>query len=153
MTAGAWITYNHLPQKIGDGTIDLDAAGCFRVVLVTSSYTPDRAHTAWSSISANEKATANGYTQGGFGITQTWTQATATSTFDSDDPSWAVTGSALAARYAVLVHDANGDGTLAAGDKPIAYCLLDTTPADYSVNPGNAFTIQLNASGYFQVAG
>jgi hypothetical protein len=154
MTAGSWVLYYHTPQIIGDGAVDLDAASHFRVVLIGSGYTPSRSHTVWSDISANEKTTANGYTVGGVGITNTYTASgSGTSTFDSNDPSWTVTSSALAARYAVLVHDANGDGALAAGDKPLAYCLLDTTPADYSVSPGNNFTIQLNANGYFQVVG
>jgi hypothetical protein len=151
MTAGPWVSYNHLPLKIGDGTLDLDAASHFRVVLLSSSYTPSRAHTAWSSLSSYELATANGYTQGGVGITNTYTANGATSTFDSDDPDWTVSSSALAARYAALVHDANADGALASGDVVMAYCLLDTTPADYSVNPGNHFTIQIDANGYFQI--
>lgn len=150
MAAGAWVTYNHLTELMCDGTLDLDTHA-FRVVLVNSSYTPNRAHTAWSSISANELSTANGYTANGYGITQTWTRSGATTTFDSDDPTWAVTGSALAARYAVLMHDADGNGTIASTDVPLAYCLLDTTPADYSVAPGNNFTIQISASGYFSV--
>jgi hypothetical protein len=150
MTAGAWTTYNHVSELALKG-VDFSAASHFRVVLVDSGYTPDLTHTAWSSISANEKATANGYTANGFGITQTVTRSGAKSTFDSDDPKWTVSGSALAARYAVLVRDANGDGALAAGDYPIAYSLLDATPQDYSVNPGNDFTVQINADGYFSL--
>jgi len=151
MTAGSWVTYYQVSELVGDGTIDLDAASHFRVVLVSSSYTPSRSHTAWSDISTYEKATAYGYTQGGYGITQTWNRVSATTTFDSDDPTWTVTGSALAARYAVLMHDADGNGTLAAGDIPIAYVLLDTTPADYSVSPGSNLVLQINSSGYFNI--
>ncbi len=120
MAAGAWTTYYHLTEIMVDGTIDLDTHE-FRVVLVSSSYTPSRSHTAWSSISTYENSTANGYTQNGYQITQTLSRNNGTTTFDSDDPTWTVSSSNLAARYAVLMHDADGNGTLPSTEVPLAY--------------------------------
>ena len=152
MAAGSWTLFYHVPELALEGTVDFDAADRFRVVLVSSSYTPSQAHTAWSDISANELSTANGYTANGVGMTQTVTRSSGTTTFDMDDPTWTASGGPITARYAVLMHDANGDGTIASTDVPIAYLLLDTTPADYTVTDGNTFTININASGVFTAA-
>lgn len=149
--AGPWTTYNQTSELIADGTVDLDAAGRFRVVLVNSGYTANRTHTTWGDIRTNELSTGNGYTANGFGITQTWTRSGATTTFDSDDPTWAITTATVSARYAVLMHDANNDGTIATADVCLAYCLLDNTPADHLVAPGNNFIVQINAGGIFRI--
>ena len=90
-------------------------------------------------------------TQNGYGITQTWTQNGAVSTFDSDDPTWSIVTAALSTRYAALIRDDNGDGALAAADLPIAYILLDDTPTDHTVQPGNDLILGINALGYFQI--
>ena len=152
MAAGKWQLYNTAKLNIG-GAVDLTAADHFRVALVASTYTPDLTNSTWNDVTADELATANGYTQGGFGIAQTWTNAAGVETFDSDNPTWTASNGDIAARYAVLVHDANGDGTLATTDKLIAYCLLDTTPADVTATDGNAFVIQIASTGYFTLSG
>ena len=151
MAADAWVVYDHVTEIMADGTLDFDTDS-FRVALVTSSYTPSNAHTAWSSISGNEVANGNGYSTHGDAVTVTWTRSSDTTTFDSDDPAWTASGGSITARYAVLVHDADGNGSIAAGDAPIAYSLLDNTPADVTAADGADLTIQLNANGYFQVS-
>lgn len=151
MAADAWVVYDQIVEVMADGTLDFDTDS-FRVALVTSSYTPSASHTAWSSISGNEVANGNGYSTHGDGITVTWSQTSGTATFDSDNPSWTASGGSITARYAVLVHDANGDNALAGTDIPIAYSLLDNTPADVVANDGADLTIQISSNGYFQVA-
>lgn len=151
MAADAWVTYNRLMEWVGDGTIDLDTDS-FRVALVTSSYTPAVTHDTWADVSANEVANGNGYSTHGDAVTATWTHSSGTVTFDSDDPTWTASGGSITARYAVLVHDANGDNALASTDKVMAYCLLDNSPADVTATDGNTFTITLASTGYFRTA-
>jgi|WetSurMetagenome_2_1015567.scaffolds.fasta_scaffold416617_2 hypothetical protein len=152
--AGKWQIYNGAKKYMSDGTFDMDAVNRFRCVLVTSSYTPALTHDAWSSVSANEVATAYGYTANGVVCVDTWTESSGTITWDvTTDPSWTASGGSITARYAVIVQDANTDGTIASTDKLLAYCLLDSTPADVTATTGNAFTIVIDAAGVFTVSG
>lgn len=149
MTAGAWVTYNHTPLIVGNATVDLDAAGTLRVVLIGSGYTPARTHTLWSDISANEVSASNGYAAGGYTLTQTYTRSGSTSTLDADDPTWAITTATVSAWTAVLMHKAGA--TLTANDLPLAYCILDIASAPHTVSPGNSLTLQLNVAGIFTI--
>lgn len=156
MAADAWVVYNKAKEYIGDGTIDLDdaTAGRFRCILVTSSYTPAATHSTYNDIGANEVAEANGYLDGGFSLTPTWTESSGTVTWDaSTDPNWTASGGSITARYAVIVRAATaGTAALATGDYLIAYCLLDNSPADVVQADGGTLTITLNASGIFTLA-
>lgn len=154
MAADNWVMYNKSKEHIGDGTIDLDAGDAyFSVVLLTSSYTPDAAHDTYSDISGSEVANGNGYTTGGdICSSTTWNESSGTVTFDAADPSWDASGGSITARYAALVHIAAGSGVPQAGDKLIAYSLLDNTPADVSADDGGSLTLTLTSSGFFQAA-
>lgn len=154
MAAGSWTIYNKAKEYIGDATIDLDAGdGYFRVVLLSSSYTPALTHSTYSDISSTELSTANGYTVGGDAPgSVTWTESSGTVTFDSADPAWTASGGSIVARYAVLCHVAAGTGVPQSSDKVIAYVLLDTTPADVTAVDGSNFVIRLPAGGYMQLS-
>lgn len=148
MAAGNWIVYGPALEAYHKGTIDLDT-DTFRMVLVTSSYTPaQNTDDAWSDISANEVAAGGGYSTHGKLVTQSVTRASNVVTFDCDDQSW--TASTITAKYAVLVKDANGDGSLAAGDVPLAYCDLESGGGSLS-STSDAFSVTINASGVFTV--
>lgn len=149
--AAAWSLYNGFSEYMGDGTFDVDD-DLFTVVLLSSSYTPSASHDTYSDISAAELSTANGYTVGGFNITQTWVRSTATTTFDSNNPSWTASGGSITARYAVLVHIAAGSGVPQTGDKILMYSLLDSDPADVTANDGADFVINISTSGFFDSA-
>lgn len=145
MAAGNFVVYGGALEGIHKGTVDLDT-DTFRMVLVTSSYTPNQGtHTAWSSISANE-ATGTGYTANGKLLTCTVNRSTNVVTFDCDDQSW--TSSTITAKYAIIVKDANADGTLAAGDVPLAYCDLSSGGGSLSTTAAT-FSVAINASGVF----
>jgi hypothetical protein len=150
MSAGSWQLYNHVSASLGDGTMNM-ATDHFRVVLVSSSYTFSAAHSTWADASANELATASGYTQNGIAVTgQAYTQTGGVATFDIADPSWTVSAPGpLASRRAIIVRDADNNGVIASTDKLVASCLLDATPADYSVESGNPYTIVINSGGVF----
>lgn len=146
MAAGNWIMYGHALEKILDGTIDV-ANDSFRIVLVTSLYTPaQNTDDAWSDISANE-VSGTGYTANGGAINLTVSRSANVVTIDGEDETWA--SSTITARYAVIVRDADSNGSLATTDIPLAYLLLDTTPADVSTTSAD-FTITMNANGIGQ---
>lgn len=142
--AAATITfYNDFREALGDGRIDLDN-DTFKLALCTSSYTPNaETHTGYSDLT-NEVANGNGYTTGGETLTSvTWTQSTATVTFDADDVVWTASGGSITARYAILYDDTDTNDCL------VAYILLDSAPADVTATDGNTLTVAWNASGIF----
>jgi hypothetical protein len=156
MAAGIWNVYGAAIEAIARNTLDLDASGTpkFRMTLVTASYTPvvDQ-HALWSSVSANEVANGGGYTTHGKLLTavvdRTGSPDAGVITFDVNDQSW--TTSTITAKYAVIVSDANNDGTLAAGDLLLCYCDLETGGGSVSTTNGT-FAITINAAGVFTIA-
>ena len=135
--------YQSFREYLGDGTIDLDTH-TFKVMLTSSSYTPNASTHSVKADVTNELSTANGYTAGGATLgSVTWTRSGATVTFDAADTTWTASGGNIVARYAVIYDDT------AASDELVAYILLDTTPADVTTTDGNTLTLQWNASGIF----
>lgn len=142
MAAGPFTLYDSVAELIGDGTLDLDN-DTFKMVLLSSSYTPDPAHDEYADL-AGELSTANGYTSGGETLTGvTWSQSGGVASFDSNAVQWTASGGSITARYAVIFDDT------ATGDKLIGYALLDTTPANVTATAGNTFTVTPHASGWF----
>lgn len=145
MPAGAWKVYGPALEAIHEGVIDLDT-NTWRLVLLTSSYTPDQSnHDTWSDMSANE-VVGTGYTANGKLLTQTVTRSGLVVTFDCDDQSWA--SSTITAKYAVIVRDADANGALAGTDLVLCYCDLETGGGSVSTTSG-LFSVQMNASGVF----
>ena len=146
MSASNWFLFGPAVEAIADGTIDLDN-DTFRIALVTSSWTPDQsADDTWSDLSANEVANGNGYATHGKVLTQGVSRSGLVVTFDGDDQSW--TSSTITAKYAVLVRDANADGSLAGTDLVIAYCDLNSGGGSVSTTAGT-LSLAMNASGMF----
>jgi len=140
--------YNSFREYLGDGTIDLDTH-TFKVMLTSSSYTPNAStHTVKADVT-NELSTANGYTAGGATLgSVTWTLSGGTVTFDAADTAWTASGAGITARYAVIYDDTPSSPA----DPLVAYILLDTTPADVTASAGNNLTLQWNASGIFTLS-
>lgn len=138
------VVYNSFKSKIMDGSIDLDT-DTIKVLLVTSTYTPDQdAHEDYADIT-NEVANGNGYTTGG----ETLANAAVTTddtdnegVFDADDVTWAA--STITARGAVVYKDSGVAGT------SWLICYLDFS-SDQSSSSGD-FTIQWNAEGIVNLA-
>ena len=148
MAAGNWLVYGPALELLLEGGLDLDT-DTWRMVLVTSSYTPAQTtDAAWSTISANEVANGNGYTTHGKLLTATSTRSGLVVTFDVDDQSW--TSSTITAKYAVIVRDANADNTLAGTDIPLCYCDLESGGGSVSTTNGT-LAVNINASGVFTV--
>jgi hypothetical protein len=156
MAAGAWQVYGAAYEAVARGTIDLDS-NTFRMVLVTSSYTPSvDGHSLWSSASGNEVANGGGYTTHGKLLAATVNRTAGAGSpstdnvvaFDVDDQSW--TSSTITAKYAIIVKDADANGALAAGDALICYCDLETGGGSVSTTNGT-FAVTINAVGVFTI--
>ncbi|MCV2870626.1 hypothetical protein OEW28_18595 [Defluviimonas sp. WL0002] len=148
MAAGNWRMFGNALEQILKGGIDCDT-DTFRMVLVTSGYTPDQSlHDTWSDISANEVAAGGGYSTHGKLLTVTVTRSGLVVTIDCDDQSW--TSSTITAKYAVIVRDADANGALAAGDLVVAFVDLDTGGGSVSTTSGT-LSITINASGVYQI--
>lgn len=122
-----------------DLAVDLDdtTADRFKVMLVTSSYTPDFGTHDFKADVTNE-VTGTGYSAGGESLSSvTLTQSGGTITFDADNVTW--TSSTITARGAVVY-----DNTLT--DQPLI-CYIDFG-ADKSSSSGD-FVLSFNASGIF----
>lgn len=140
MTADAWLIYYQTPERMMDGTIDLDD-DTFKVALMESGYTPSLENDdVWADISASESSDS-GYSQ--YTLTATWTRSGDTTTFDSDDATFTASGGDISVRYAVIYDDT----PTSPADPLICYSLLDNSPADVGVTDGNTLTVQMNASG------
>jgi len=138
MAAGPWILLNDFKLAVESKLIDL-TSDTFKVGLATSAsnlastLTPS----AYSNITL-ELSTAAGYTAGGATAATpglTGGGATATITFSTAAVSWTAFGGGFTARYAFIYDDT------AAVKQVIAYCLLDSTPADVTVAAGITLTL------------
>lgn len=153
MAAGKWKLYEVSKLWLADGTFDLDDNTNWKMALVSSTSnanTLSLASPIYGNLT-NELTTANGYTAGGIALTGvTWTNASGVITFDCSDPVWTASGGSIVARLAVIYKNATVNTIV----KPLlAVSLLDTTPADVTTTTGNTLTIQINASGVFQLSG
>ena len=122
-----------------DLALDLDdtTADRFKVMLVTSAYTPDFGTHDFKADVTNE-VTGTGYTAGGESLTSvTLTQSGGTITFDAADVTWA--SSTITARGAVVYDDSIVNDPL--------ICYIDFG-ADKSSSAGD-FVLSFNASGIF----
>lgn len=137
MAAGSWTVYNEFKLTLGKKAVDL-INDTFKVALLASTSNAGSASlaTAQYATLTNELSTANGYTSGGVSVTPSWTASSGTMTFDTSDASWTATGS-ITARFAVLYDNTSSNKDL------VAYCLLDSTPADVTTTTGNSINIAI----------
>lgn len=140
MSAGNWIIYNDFIAQSYKKVMDLDATDTIKVALVTSSSNAINKALVSATYSTlnNEVANGNGYTTAGATASTPVISgggATATITFDTANVSWTGSGAGFTARAAVIYDSTTGD--------LIAYCLLDSTPADVTVPSGVTLTITI----------
>lgn len=147
MAASAFTLYSNAVQEITKGQMNL-SSDTFVLVLVGNGYTPaPNTDALWSAISANELATAGGYTAGGVVLaSETDTLTAATVTFNATSPSW-TSFSAGPFRYAVIVRRAGA--SLVAGD--LLLCYSDLTGSGTITGTGGSYTVTINPSGIFTV--
>lgn len=139
MAAGAWTFPTAAKTELTKGTF-LDADS-YKIALFLSTSNIGAGSTTYAGLT-NEHANGNGYTTGGNSVTLS-RSGTSTVTFDTTDPAvWTASGGSIVARYAVLYE---------VGGNVLAYCLLDSTPADVTVTTGNTLTVTIHASGIFSL--
>lgn len=138
---GPWTLFNDFKLNAFKKLMDL-SADSIKVALVTSASNALAATLTPATYATvtNELTTANGYTAGGVAPgspTLTGGGATSTITFDIADATWTASGAGFTARGAVMYDDTATSKNL------IAFCLLDSTPADVTVAAGNTLTINI----------
>jgi hypothetical protein len=138
MAAGPWVVYNEFRATLGLKALNLNSDSMKVALFISTSNAGSAALvTAQYATLTGEVAAANGYTAGGVVCAPTYSQAAGVATFDTADASWTASGGSIVARFAVVY-----DFTATNKDL-IAYCLLDSTPADVTVTTGNTLTIQI----------
>lgn len=129
MAAGAWTFVNGARQDILTGAIL--SGSSYKVGLFLSTSNIATTSTTYAGLT-NEVANANGYTTGGIAVTLTLSGTTSVTAKFGTNPVWTAAGGSIAARFAVL-YKVSGD--------VLAYCLLDSTPADVTATTGNTLTV------------
>lgn len=141
MAAGPWVPYNDLKAAVLKKLLDL-SADTIKVMLVASTSNAMNAAlvSAIKATVTNELSTSGGYTAGGAAAaspTVAGGGATATITFDTANVSWTGSGLGFVARAAVMYDDT------AASKDLIAYCLLNSAPADVTILTGETLTLTI----------
>lgn len=145
--AGPWVIYNDFIANSYKKLMNLNAADTVKVALVlsTSNAINKALVGAIYSSLTNEVANGNGYTTAGATATSPVIAgggATATITFDTANVTWTASGAGITARAAVMYDSTSGHF--------IAYCLLDSAPADVIVAAGNS--LQITIANIFSAA-
>lgn len=147
MAAGNFLAYGAALEGIFSGTIDVHN-DTFRMVLLTSSYTPNQStHSTFADISAAE-VSGTGYTAGGEACDLVVSRSGLVVTVDGADGIWPT--STITAKYAAIVRDADANGALASTDLLVSYCDLDTGGGSLSTTNGT-FTVTIDALGVLTV--
>jgi hypothetical protein len=141
MAAGAWTFPNGARTKMIDGTFDIDT-DTWKEALFLSTSNLGAATTTYAGVT-NEHANANGYTTGGVAITLTLSGTTTVTVDIATDPVWTASGGSIVARFAAI-YEVSGN--------VLAYCLLDSAPADVTTTTGNTLTVAAHASGVYTLA-
>lgn len=140
MAAGPWQLINDFKFNAYQKLMDLDS-DTFKVglALSTSNLATTMTPSGYANIT-NELTTTGGYTAGGTTAgspTLTGGGATATITWDTGNVSWTGSGAGFTARFAFIYDDTS------VGKQIIAFCLLDSTPADVTIIAGVTMTITI----------
>lgn len=130
MVAGPWILTDQARMKILNGT--LASGSSWKVALFLSTSNIGVTSTTFAGVT-NQHATANGYTAGGVSVTAVLAGTTSVTWSFATNPTWTASGGSIVARFAVLYK--------VSSDDVMAYCLLDSTPADITTTSGNTLTI------------
>lgn len=137
--AGPWVLYNEFNEYKSDGTIDLDNDQFMVALFKSNSNCGDATLTpATYGNLTNEVDEQYGYLTGGVVCAATWVRAGAAVTFDLANASWTASGGDIVARFAVIYSDT------ATSKNCVAYCLLDSTPADVTCANGNTMEIVIS---------
>lgn len=133
--SGTWKWYGNGLLNMAKGNIDLDT-DTFKIMLTTSSYTPDQDAHDYRNDVTNE-VSGTGYTSGGAtlsGVSVTYDSGTNELRIKWSDPTWP--SSTITARTAVIYKSRGGASS---ADELLAYC---TESGDITSTNGT-FTVDL----------
>lgn len=148
MPASAWAAFGAALEAIFSGTVDVEN-DTFRLVLLSDAYTPDQVtHDGWSDMSAAEIPEAGGYVAGGKPIDLIVSRSGLAVKIDGADVTWPA--ATITAKYAAVVRDSDGNGTLQAADIPLFVCDLKDGGAAVASSNGD-FSVTMNADGLYSV--
>lgn len=137
----ASLIYNSFLDDLAKGNIDLDSDS-FKMMLVTSAYTPDKdAHLKRSSVT--NEVTGTGYTAGGATVTASLNKDTANDREDVtfSNPSWST---ATITSRAGVIYKARGGASSA--DELVAYVDFGSDIA----STGGTFAVTISSPLRFQ---
>lgn len=139
------VTANVYPwfiKRIGNKEIDLDT-DVFKIILGNSSMTYNAAHDDLADITANQLATANGYTSGGATLgSVTWSLSSPDNFWDAANPTWTASGGSISADTAAIYDDTHANDALAVH--------IDFG-GNQSAGDGTQLVINFNASGIMKI--
>lgn len=142
MAESAWRFFRNAKKRIADGTINFDG-GTFKLHLYRSGSNISNTQVSTKGTLTNELTGHANYTQSGIALANVvYTVSGSVAKWDCDDV--AVTASAADLtniRFAMIEHS----------DVPIVWCELSTAQID--VTTGNSITVQMAASGIFELSG
>jgi hypothetical protein len=133
--------YNQLKGDLFKKVVNLDAGGDnVRVALMATGHAFAATNVTWGSVSANEIASAAGYTTGGLSLASLSVTVAATTKWDAVDAAWNT--ATFTAYHAVIYDDTvTGDDLIASIDFGGAKTVASGT-----------FTIQWHADGIITLA-
>ena len=129
MAAGPWVVTTAGRGSLFNGDFDI-GSDTFKIALFASTSNIGASSTTFAGVT-DEIAASFGYTAGGVAVT-VGLSGTTTRTITCTDATWTASGGSIVARFAVLYE---------VGGNVLAYCLLDTAPADVTATTGNDFVV------------
>ena len=150
MAASAWQFYDSFADHLGKGDIDLSGTNFKMALFTTTTGFASDALSVYGSLS-NEVTSANGYVAGGDSLaSETWSAGASAGVmrFDAADPVWTASGGTIAGVKGAVVYQS---GASAGISYLVAWSTLTTT-GDIDITDGNTLTVQLHASGIFELA-
>lgn len=146
-TTGSINVVDSWKRDFQNGVADVDG-DTFIMGLSSSAYTPNKnTHETVSDIT--NELVGNGYAR------QTLTSVTLTEPsngtwrFDSANPVFTASGGSIVGHYWWIFDDT----PTSPADPLLGYGFLDNTPGDVTTTDGNTLTVQVNASGYYEISG
>ena len=138
--------YNKFLEYAQEGVIDVDS-DTWDIILMNSSHVFTATHDRKSDISANEIATANGYTQGAKTLASVTSGETGgTYTFDAADITWTASGGSIGPATDAVIYSET-----ATSPADALMCSIDFDGAQ-TAGDGTEFKITFNASGIYTIS-
>lgn len=131
--------YNRFKANLMNKEIDLEA-DTIKIILLNNSHSFTATHNTYSQVSANELATAGGYTAGGATLANKAVTQSATTKWDADNVAWS--SATFTCAHAVIYDDTTTNDDL--------ICSIDF--GGNQTIAGATFTIAFHADGILTLA-